>query len=197
MEGDSVGVCRRRQVLQSEVVMNARFLRTLALCGLAVLVAPVALMAGEGFVGEAEGRLGELEEKFTALCDVVLGDKQTYRPGEGVRSTSEVLLHVASANYFVARMFGTNPPEGLDVRGLENSTTDAGEIKSALAKSFAHLGGAIGKLSASEADSAMKMFGQDTTKRGAVSMALNHLSEHLGQAIAYTRASGATPPWSE
>ena len=167
------------------------------LCGLAILVAPVALMAGDGYIGEAEGRLGQLEEKFTGLCDVMVGDNQTYRPADGVRSTSEVLLHVASANYFVARAFGVNPPEGLDVRGLQNSTTDAAEIKAALTKSFAHLGGAISKLSVDDADGAIKLFGQDTTKRGAVSMALNHLSEHLGQAIAYTRVNGVTPPWSE
>lgn len=177
--------------------MNVRGWLVAVFCGLAILVAPVALMAGEGFVGEAEGRLGQLEEKFTGLCDAMAGDNLTYRPGEGVRSMSEVLLHVASANYFVARAFGTNPPEGLDVRGLEKSTTDAGEIKSALEKSFAHLGGAIGKLSAGDADGAMKMFGQDTTKRGAVSMALNHLSEHLGQSIAYTRVNGVTPPWNQ
>jgi len=177
--------------------MSVRSWPAIVFCGLAILVAPAALMAGDGFVGEAEGRLGQLEEKFTGLCDAMAGDNQTYRPGEGVRSMSEVLLHVASANYFVARAFGANPPEGLDVRGLEKSTTDAGEIKSALMKSFDHLGGAISKLSVDEADSAMKLFGQDTTKRGAVSMALNHLSEHLGQAIAYTRANGVTPPWSE
>lgn len=177
--------------------MNVRSWPVIALCGLAILVGPSVLVAGDGFVGEAEGRLGELAEKFTGLCDVMVGDKQTYRPSEDVRSMSEVLLHVASANYFVARAFGTNPPEGFDVRGLEGSTTDAGEIKSALAKSFAHLEGAVGKLSASEADSPMKMFGQDTSKRGAMLMALNHLSEHLGQMIAYTRASGETPPWSQ
>ena len=177
--------------------MNVRSWPAIVFCGLAIFVAPLALVAGDGFVGEAEGRLGQLEEKFTGLAGAMAGDKQTYRPGEGVRSTSEVFLHVASANYFVARAFGTNAPEGLDVRGLEKSTTDAGEIKSALEKSFAHLRGAIGKLSADEADSAMKMFGQDTTKRGAVSMALNHLSEHLGQSIAYARVNGVTPPWNQ
>lgn len=177
--------------------MNVKNWLAAVLCGLAILVAPAALMAGDGYVGEAEGRLGDLEKKFTGLCDVLAGDNQTYRPGDGVRSTSEVLLHVASANYFVARAFGVNPPEGLDVRGLEKSTTDAGKIKSALMMSFDHLGGAVGKLSVGEADSAMKLFGQDTTKRGAVSMALNHLSEHLGQLIAYSRVNGVTPPWNQ
>ena len=177
--------------------MNVKNWLAAVLCGLAILVAPAALMAGDGYVGEAEGRLGDLEKKFAGLCDVMAGDNQTYRPGDGVRSTSEVLLHVASANYFVARAFGVNPPEGLDVRGLEKSTTDAGKIKSALMMSFDHLGGAVGKLSVGEADSAMKLFGQDTTKRGAVSMALNHLSEHLGQLIAYSRVNGVTPPWNQ
>ncbi len=177
--------------------MNVRSWPAVVFCGLAILVAPMALVAGEGFVGEAEGRLGELAEKFTGLATAMAGEHQTYRPGEGIRSTSEVLLHIASANYFIARGFGTNPPEGLDVRGLQDSTTDAAEIRSALEKSFAHLKGAISKLSADEADSAMKMFGQDTTKRGAVSMFLNHHSEHLGQLIAYARVNGVTPPWSE
>ena len=166
MNGSYVEISGRWQVLQSGGCDECEKLAAIVFCGLAIFVAPLALVAGDGFVGEAEGRLGQLEEKFTGLAGAMAGDKQTYRPGEGVRSTSEVLLHVASANYFVARAFGTNPPEGLDVRGLEKSTTDAGEIKSALVKSFAHLRGAIGKLSVDEADSAMKLFGQDTTKRG-------------------------------
>ena len=43
----------------------------------------------------------------------------------------------------------------------------------------------------------MKMFGQDTTTRGALWFAMGHLSEHLGQSIAYARASDVTLPWSE
>ena len=177
--------------------MNSRTWPVAALCGLALLVAPAPLAAGDGFVGEAEARLDMLEEKLTGLCDAMAGEHLSYRPGDGVRSTSELLLHTAAGNYFVARAFGMNPPEGLDVRGLEKSTTDAGEIKSALMKSFEHLGSAVGKLSVDEADSAMKMFGRETTKRGAVSMALNHISEHLGTLVAYARVNGVTPPWSQ
>ena len=177
--------------------MRAIFRRIALLCAIAITVMPVALASGHGFVDEAQARLTSLEEKFAGLAEATPAEKYTYRPGDGVRSTSEVFLHVAGANYFVARSFGTAPPEGLDVRGLQTSTTDKMEIKAILKKSFDHLRGAIGSVGAGDAEKAMKLFGSDTTARGALWMAMGHLSEHLGQAIAYARVNGVTPPWSE
>ena len=55
---------------------------------------------------------------------------------------------------------------------------------------------AIEKLAVADADKAVKLFGQDTTNRGAVLGILEHLSEHLGQSIAYARTNGVVPPWS-
>jgi hypothetical protein len=43
----------------------------------------------------------------------------------------------------------------------------------------------------------VKLFGQDTTKQGAVLMILLDQHEHLGQSIAYARANGVVPPWSK
>lgn len=171
--------------------------RTAVICAFAVVAAPFALADNHAFLEEAQGRLKGLEEKFVGLAEATPADKFTYRPGEGVRSTSEVFLHVAGANYFVSRAFGTAPPEGLNLRGLQTSTTDKNEVQERLKASFAHLAGAISKVGAGDAEKAMKMFGQDTTTRGALWFAMGHLSEHLGQSIAYARANGVTPPWSE
>ena len=171
--------------------------RTAVLCAFAIAVVPLGLAAGQGFVDEAQARLKTLEERLTGLVEATPADKFTYRPGEGVRSTSEVFLHVAGANYFVARSFGAAPPEGLNLRGLQTSTTDKQEIMDAMKKSFAHLRAAIGKVGADDAEKAMKLFGSDTTTRGALWRAMGHLSEHLGQSIAYARVNGVTPPWSE
>ncbi len=167
------------------------------LCGLAVLATPLALASGHAYLEEAQARLKTLEERFTGLAEATPADKFTYRPGEGVRSTSEVFLHVAGANYFVAGAFGTAPPEGLDVRGLEKSTSDKQEIISNMKMAFKHLNGAIGTVGAGDAEKAMKLFGGDTTTRGALWRMLGHLSEHLGQSIAYARVNGVTPPWNE
>ena len=177
--------------------MRGIFARVAVLCAFALAVTPLAVADNHGFLMEAQGRLKQLEEKFTGLASALPAGKYTYRPGEGVRSSSEVLLHVAGANYFVARSFGTAPPEGLNLRGLQTSTTDKMEIESRVKMSFEHLAGAIGKVGSGDADKAMKLFGQDTSTRGALGMVMNHLSEHLGQLIAYARVSGVTPPWSE
>lgn len=163
----------------------------------ALAVTPLAMADSHAFLDEAKGRLGQLQEKFAGLAEATPADKFTYRPGEGVSSTSEVLLHVAGANYFVAQAFGAAPPAGLDLGGLQTSTTDKEEIQDHLKQSFEHLAGAIGSVGAGNAEKAMKMFGQDTTARGAIWMAMGHLSEHLGQSIAYARVNGVVPPWSE
>ena len=56
----------------------------------------------------------------------------------------------------------------------------------------------LAALMATDADleKSIKMFGSDTTERAAFVTALNHLHEHLGQAIAYARMNGVVPPWS-
>lgn len=171
--------------------------RTAVLLAFAVSAAPFALADNHAFLEEAQRRLKGLEEKFVGLAEATPADKYTYRPGEGVSSTSEVFLHVAGANYFVSRAFGAAPPEGLNLRGLQRSTTDKSEIRAHLKASFAHLADAISKVGAGDADKAMKIFGNDTTTRGALWFAMGHLSEHLGQSIAYARVNGVAPPWSE
>ncbi len=171
--------------------------RAALLGAVALAVTPFAAADNHAYAEEAQARLKTLEERFGGLAGALPADKYTYRPGEGVRSASELLLHVAGANYFVARAFGTAPPEGLNLRGLEKSTTDKSDIQSRVASSFEHLGRAIGKVGPGDAEKAMNLFGGSTTTRGALWRAMGHLSEHLGQLIAYTRVNGVTPPWSE
>ena len=42
-----------------------------------------------------------------------------------------------------------------------------------------------------------KMFGRQTTARGAFIMITGHFAEHLGQLIAYARVNASTPPRTE
>ena len=151
---------------------------------------------GADFPQDALARIDTLEEKFTGLAEAVPQSAYTWRPGEGVRSVSEVFLHVAGANFGLTRVIGTPPPEGLDLRGLQSSTTDKSEIVAKVRDSFAHFRAAVAKLGAADADQANKIFGRDTTTEGAVWTLLEHLSEHLGQSIAYARTNNVTPPWS-
>jgi uncharacterized damage-inducible protein DinB len=165
--------------------------------GVVLAVTPLLAADGAGYRDEALKRIATLEKKFVGLAEAMPAGKYTWRPAEGVRSVSEVFLHVAAANYGAPRMFGTPPPAGFNMRGFDKSTTDKAEVVSKLRDSFAHLRGAVEKLSDNSADQQVKMYGQQVTMRAAVWNTLEHLSEHLGQSIAYARMNGVVPPWSK
>jgi uncharacterized damage-inducible protein DinB len=154
-------------------------------------------LAAESYRDEALARVDVLAKKFVDLSERVPADKYGWRPAEGVRSISELFLHVAAVNYALPRVFGTQPPDGFNMRGYDKSTSDKAQIAPKVKDSFAHFRTSIEKLTAADADKPVKMFGRETTMRGAVLMALEHLSEHLGQSIAYARSNGVVPPWSE
>ena len=40
------------------------------------------------------------------------------------------------------------------------------------------------------------LFGHEMTTRNAMITVLNHMHEHLGQSIAYSRMNGVVPPWT-
>lgn len=157
---------------------------------------PLRAQNGGAFNDEGVARLEALREKFVGLAETMPADAYAWRPMEGVRSVSEVYLHVAAVNYGLTRVFGVAPPEGFNFRGFEKSTTDKEEIAAELDKSFAHFIGAIEGLPASAAGRPVKIFGRETTMRGAMWTALEHLSEHLGQSIAYARSNEVVPPWT-
>ncbi len=150
-----------------------------------------------GARAEVLDQLKYFEQRYASLAEAVPTEKYTWRPAEGVRSIAEVYLHACAANYNLPRLFGTNPPTGLEIRGLEKSTTDKAKIIQTLHDSFAHIRGAVLSVSDADVDKKIKLFGQDNTYRGAMIFVLRHLGEHLGQSIAYARMNGVVPPWTE
>ena len=137
---------------------------------------PTGLQASFG------GDVGTLSDKFGGLAKV-LDAKYDYRPGQGVRSTVEVL------NLIVATGAAPGPRSA--------PVTDPAKMQDALKNSYANLKKAIEGLSDSDLNTSVKMFGRDTTKRGAILLALNDQHEHLGQLIGYSRVNGIVPPWSK
>lgn len=147
-----------------------------------------------GFRGEVLGALGESEKKILGLAEKTPQDKFGWRPAAGVRSTSEVFMHVAAGNYFLGGFAGLKAPEGL--RDYEK-TTDKAKVVAALKDSYA----AVRKLVESTPDAdlaaAVKLPWRETTKMGLFMTLALHSEEHLGQSIAYARSNGIVPPWSE
>jgi uncharacterized damage-inducible protein DinB len=141
-------------------------------------------------------RLQDTETKLVSLTEATPQEKLTWRPGEGVRSVSEVFMHIAGSNYFFLTPLGVKPPAGLNM-GAEKSVTAQADIVAALKKSFAHVRTAVEGMSDADMSKATKMFGQSLTYEGVLFVMANHMHEHFGQSIAYARTNGIVPPWSQ
>jgi uncharacterized damage-inducible protein DinB len=137
------------------------------------------------------------EQRFLRLAQAMPAEKYTWRPGEGVRSIGEVYNHIVAANYGLARVLGTPPPAGIDPKAIMANAADKPKTVQALKDSFAHFRQAVLSLSDADLDKPLKLFGQQTTYRGAFIMITGHTGEHLGQSIAYARLNGIVPPWTE
>lgn len=138
------------------------------------------------------------EKKYLDLANAIPQEKYSWRPAEGVRSISEVLLHIAAANFNIPRNIGTQPPQGFTAAGYEKSETDKAKIIRMLTDSFAHLRKAVLAISDTDADKTLKWFGgSENTYRGILLFITKHSAEHLGQTIVYARMNGITPAWTE
>jgi uncharacterized damage-inducible protein DinB len=139
----------------------------------------------------------DTEEKVVGLAKAIPADKYTWRPGDGVRSFSEVFLHIISTVYGLMNMVGTPPPQGFNRQGFEKSTTDKEKIVDQLNKSFAYLESAIEKTPDSQLQKQVKLFGgKEGTGGDVLFLLITDLHEHLGQLIAYARVNGVVPPWT-
>jgi uncharacterized damage-inducible protein DinB len=138
-----------------------------------------------------------VQDRFVSLAEALPAEKYAWRPGEGVRSVSEVFLHVAAANYNLPKLIGTPPPDGFKAQGFDKSTTDKAKVISTLKDSFEHVRQAVAKMPDADLEKQLDWFGGKNTQRGILLFMMRHMSEHLGQSIAYARMNGITPPWTE
>lgn len=138
--------------------------------------------------------------KIVALANAIPADKYTWRPGAGVRSVSEVLMHLVGEWYFYGPMsvagkppadFG-NPRESLPA--LEK-TTDKAAVLAALDKSWAHCKAQLASVDPAQMTGTYRPW-NITLGQAAFSMTGDQ-HEHLGQLIAYARSLGVKPPWTK
>jgi uncharacterized damage-inducible protein DinB len=162
--------------------------------------APPAIAATaptSGFRAEFLEEIAYYEQRYTGLATAMPAEKYSWRPGEGVRSVGEVFTHIIQANYGIAQALGTPLPAGFAFKAVSAISGDKQKVVQALKDSFAHFREAILALNDADADKAQKMFNRQTTLRGSFIMITGHFGEHLGQSIAYARANGVVPPWTE
>ena len=148
-----------------------------------------------GIRGEYIKSIADVEQKAVSLAEATPDKKYAWRPGKGVRSVSEVYMHMAGANFILPSFAGVKAPEGLSPE-MEKTVTEKAKVVEALKSSFAHVKKAIENTPDADLDNTVKTFLGDMSVRNLYLAAVNHGHEHLGQSIAYARMSGVTPPWT-
>ena len=168
------------------------------------LTLPLGAQDRQGVMGDLLRDVGQVEKKIVGLAKAMPDAAYQYRPGKGVRSTSEVLLHVAADNYFIPAVMGIPTPKESGITkeyestvAFEKRSMTRDQVVAELEKSFAFLRTSMQGMPDAQLETAIEVFGQKNTNRGFWLMATTHLHEHLGQLIAYARANNVTPPWSK
>jgi uncharacterized damage-inducible protein DinB len=153
-----------------------------------------------GFIADVLGQLDRVKGQVISLEGVMPQDKFNWRPMEGVRSVSEVYLHIGDGLYIFANAAGLKSPFDnktlFDEKTRDVRTTDKAKIAEELNASFDWTKSAIAKLTNADLDKKVDFFGSKTTVRNLLITLLNHTHEHLGQSIAYARSNGVVPPWT-
>jgi uncharacterized damage-inducible protein DinB len=153
--------------------------------------------APSGSRGEFIAEVDSVGKKLTDLANAMPQEKYSWRPAPGIRSVSEVYVHVAGGNFMLPSFMGVKVPEGIS-RDMEKTVTEKAKVIETMKKSFEHVKSAAANMTDADLDKKVKIFGgREMTERALLVVMLNHMHEHLGQSIAYARMNGVTPPWSE
>lgn len=175
-----------------------KLMRVVVILAAALVVASHAaaqcgMAAPSGFMAEAKPSIDDAMDKAVKLAEAVPAEKYTWRPAEGVRSISEVFMHMAGAAYGFANTLGTPPPQGVNPREFAG-ITDKARVVEELKKANEHLKAAVAAVT--DVEKKVRAGQREITIREAVVGRNAHMHEHLGQAIAYARMSGVVPPWT-
>jgi hypothetical protein len=136
--------------------------------------------------------------KFIGLAQAFPADKYTWRPMDGVRSVSEVLMLIASEGYGFAPT-GLGGKAGLTREEMAplSKVTDKAQVIDHLTKAFAHAKKEIESIDPATLTGKRRVMGQDRALPDIVMAIGGDMHEHLGQLIAYARTNHIVPPWSK
>jgi uncharacterized damage-inducible protein DinB len=138
--------------------------------------------------------------RIMALARAIPEDKYAWRPAPGVRSVSEVLMHVAGEwYYFTPLSAGGKPPADFGpareaLPRLEKIASKT-EVIAELEKSWTHAKAQISAVDPAQLTGRYPPW--NMTFAQAAFVMSGDLHEHLGQLIAYARSVGVQPPWSK
>ena len=150
----------------------------------------------EGIWEGYDGEWGHVSRQLIALAEATPADKFTWRPAPGVRSISEVYMHIALANFYLLSVTGPPMPSDIKSGDMEKTVTAKADVIAFLKRSLDAVKTARAQLKPGDLQRHVKIMNKDATVDGMYLRIIVHDNEHMGQQIAYARMNGIVPPWS-
>ena len=149
----------------------------------------------EGIWQGYDGEWKHVSQQLIALAEATPAEKFAWRPAPGVRSTSEVYMHIVDANFYLLSVTGPKMPADL-TEDLDKTVTTKPEVIAWLKRSLEAVRVAHLAETPKDLERQVKIEGRDATVDGMYLRIIVHANEHEGQLIAYARINGIVPPWS-
>lgn len=150
----------------------------------------------EGIWQGYDGEWKHVTSQLIALAEATPEDKFAWRPAKGVRSTSEVYMHIAIANFYLLSVTGPKlPADWKD--GMDTTVTSKAEVIKWLKRSLEAVRAAHASITPADLQRKVHIADRDATVDGMYLRIIIHANEHMGQLVAYARMTGVVPPWSQ
>lgn len=150
----------------------------------------------EGIWEGYDGEWDHVSRQLVALAQAIPEEKYVWRPAKGVRSVSEVFMHIAIGNFYLMSITGPEMPADTTADNLEESVTSKAKVIAFLERSLDAVKTARTQLKPGDLERRVKIQGKTVTVDGIYLRIIVHDNEHMGQLVAYARINGIVPPWS-
>jgi len=163
-----------------------------ALLLFAIPVRPVfAQDSLEGLWQGYDGEWRHVSSQLIALAEATPEEKFGWRPAPGVRSTSEVYMHIALANFYLLSVTGPKMPADMK-EGMEKTVTAKADVINWLKRSLEAVKQAHSAVTPKDLERKVRIMDRDATVDGMYLRIIVHANEHMGQLVAYARMTGAS-----
>ena len=155
----------------------------------------LAQTAPEGIWQGYDGEWRHVSSQLIALAEATPAEKFSWRPAPGVRSASEVYMHIVDANFYLLSVTGPKMPADWK-EGMEKTVTSKAEVIDWLKRSLDAVKEAHLAETPKDLRRKVHIADRDATVDGIYLRIILHANEHMGQLVAYARMTGVAPPWS-
>lgn len=164
-----------------------------------VLMLVTILAASLNATAQSNPISADAKQDYTSIKNILLksADKMpeenySFRTTPQVRTYGEMIAHIADTQVLICSIVKGEPK-----KGNAAGKTSKADLSAALKASFDDCDPVYDSMTDASGVQAVKLFGRERTKLGALFANVAHDNEMYGQMVAYMRIKGIVPPSSE